>query len=251
MENTSSNSPLQIRETHRAIQHYNSKIRFTQLIPNMSKKPKRCYMKSGKIQILYRVIIWNRYLEQVFEVKVHIFQEQFEGPGPDGTFQPLPPADQANKDNYAVIEIVDDDPLEKLTEQDVLNEIISTQKFPEKNHIGLYKIYSSQAIAIINPPDFFKLPPILIRIHHIEKHSTFGEEDVIIINLWLETPNGYAYVPVAVFTDSPEAQDNVEKTVLSNTCRSKRSVGQKRRVTSIGAWQYYVCRLDNANPAFS
>ena len=46
---------------------------------------------------------------------------------------------------------------------------------------------------------------MLIRVHHIEKESTFGEEDVIIINLWQETPIGYAYVPVAVFSDSSEA----------------------------------------------
>ena len=52
---------------------------------------------------------------------------------------------------------------------------------------------------------------MLIRLHHIEKHSTFGEEDVIIINLWQETPSGYAYVPVAIFSDSPEAQKRWEK----------------------------------------
>jgi len=71
----------------------------------------------------------------------------------------------------------------------------------------LWKVYASQAIAIIHPPDFFNLPPMLIRVHHNEKHSTFGEEDVITINLWLETPDGNSYVPVAVLNDSPQAQD--------------------------------------------
>ena len=33
-----------------------------------------------------------------------------------------------------------------------------------------------------------------------------AKTDVIIINLWLETPNGHAYVPVAVLGDSPKAQ---------------------------------------------
>ena len=46
---------------------------------------------------------------------------------------------------------------------------------------------------------------MLIRIHHVEKHSTFGAEDVILINLWLETTRGPAYVPVAVLSDSPTA----------------------------------------------
>ena len=125
------------------------------------------------------------------------------GPGPYGTFYPLPP-EPAKKGDYPVIEIVNEDPSGKMTEQDVLNEIINARKNPPKNQ--LWKVYSSQAIAIIHPPDFFNLPPMLIRAHHIEKHSTFGETDVIIINLWLETPNGHAYVPVAVLGNSPKAQ---------------------------------------------
>jgi len=125
------------------------------------------------------------------------------GPEPHGTFHPLPP-DPAKKSEYPVIEIVDDDPLGKLTEQDVLNLIVNAQKNPSKSN--LWRFYASQAIAIIHPPDFFDLPPMLIRVNHVEKHSTLGAEDVIIINLWLETPNGPAYVPVAALVDSPKTQ---------------------------------------------
>jgi len=131
------------------------------------------------------------------------FPGAIRGPGPHGTFYPLPP-NAAKKGDSPVIEIVDGDPSGKLTEQDVLSEIINAQKIPPKNQ--LVKVYSSQAIAIIHPPDFLSLPSMLIRAHHIEKHSTFGEQDTIIINLWLETPNGHAYVPVAVLSDSPQAQ---------------------------------------------
>jgi sugar-specific transcriptional regulator TrmB len=148
-------------------------------------------------------------LKSLFGTRVRSQSAYFPGaicsPGSDGTFQPLPPADPT-KNNYAVIKIVDNDPLRKMTEQDVLNEIINAQKSSLKNQPSISKIYSSQAIAIINPPDLFKLPPMLIRFHHIEKYSTFGEEDAIIINLWLETPSGPAYVPVAVFGDSPKYQ---------------------------------------------
>ncbi len=91
-----------------------------------------------------------------------------------------------------------------MTEQDVLNEIINSQKNPPKKQ--QWKVYSSQATAIIHLPDFFNLPPMLIRAHNIEKHSILGEKDVIMINLWLETPSGHAYVPVAVLGDSPKAQ---------------------------------------------
>ncbi len=149
-------------------------------------------------------------LKSIFGTPVRSQSAYFPGAirrsGPEGTFQPLPPSDESIKDTYEVIKIVDDDPLNKLTEQDVLNEIIKKQKFQGVNQIDPIRVYSSQAIAIINPPNFLKLPPILIRIHHIEKNSTSGGEDAIIINLWLETKNDHAYVPVAVFTDSSKAQ---------------------------------------------
>jgi hypothetical protein len=126
--------------------------------------------------------------------------------GPNGIMYPLPPADSTKKDEQVVVEIVDDDTLGKMTEMDVLNEIINVQKSLPQNQDDLIRIYSSQAIAIIHPPEFFKLPPMLIRFHHIEKHSTLGEENAIIINLWLETTNGHAYVPVAVISDSLKNQ---------------------------------------------
>ena len=134
------------------------------------------------------------------------FPGAIRSPGPEGKFNPVPPVDPEKRDSYAVIEIVNEDPLGKLTEKDVLNEIITGQDSRPKERQGLNKIYSSQAIAIIHPPAFFKLPPMLIRVHHIEKHSTFGEENVIMISLWRETINGPAYVPVAVLSDKPKAQ---------------------------------------------
>ena len=148
-------------------------------------------------------------LKSIFGTGVRSQSAYFPGairsPGPDGTFNPLLPADLLKKDRYIVAEFIDEDPLGKLKEQDVLNEIITAQKSPPKKQHGSCKVYSSQAIALIHPPDFFKLPPMIIRIHHIEKHSTFGAEDVIMVNLWRETASGPAYVPVAVLSDRPEA----------------------------------------------
>ncbi len=134
------------------------------------------------------------------------FPGAIRSPGPYGTFQPVPPTDPAKKDHYSIVEIVDEDPLGKLTEKDVLNEIIDAQKSPPKNQPGPNRIYSTQAIAVIHLPDFFRLPSLLIRVHHIEKNSTFGEEDAVIINLWMEATSSFAYVPVAVFSNNPNAQ---------------------------------------------
>ena len=136
------------------------------------------------------------------------FPGAIRGTGPSGTFYPVSP-DSSTRDKYPFIEIVDNDPSGKMTEQDVLNEIITAQKNPPVNKA--WKFYSSQAVAIIHPPDFFNLPPMLIRVHHIEKHSTSGEQEVLMISSWLETPNGPAYVPVAVLVNSAQAKPYWEK----------------------------------------
>jgi sugar-specific transcriptional regulator TrmB len=158
-------------------------------------------------------------LKSIFGARVRSQSAYFPGaiqsPGPDGTIYPLSPSDSAKKGDQVVIEIVDDDPLRKISEQDILNEFMTGQKVPPKNQAETIKIYSSQAIAIIHPSDLFKLPSMLIRCHHIEKNSAWGEEDAIIINLWLETPNGSAYVPVAIFGDSPNYQNYWRKNYLA------------------------------------
>jgi hypothetical protein len=137
-----------------------------------------------------------------------LFPGAIRGPGPYGKFTSLPP-DPAKRDGYPVIEIVDEDPSGKLTEQDVIAEIMGAQKSLPTNQ--KWRFYYVSAVAIIHPPDFFNLPPMLIRAHHIEKHSTFDEQDVLMVNLWLDTPSGYAYVPVAVLTSRPQAKPFWEK----------------------------------------
>jgi sugar-specific transcriptional regulator TrmB len=124
-------------------------------------------------------------------------------PGPHGRFYPLPPAPAA-KGKFPIIQIIDEDPTKKLTEQDVLDEFISPKKNPPNNQ--LWSVYSSQAIAIIHTPDYFNLPPVLIRAHHVEERSTGGAENVIMVNLWLEISSVYAYIPVAVLCNNPRKQ---------------------------------------------
>ncbi len=146
-------------------------------------------------------------LESIFESNVRVrvpalFPGAIRGPGPFGSLYPLVP-DPSKKAEHEIIEILDDDPQRKLTEQDVVHEIIMAKRKTGESQVG--KLYSSQATAVIHSPDFFNLPPFLIRVHHIEKQSTFGEQGIIMINLWRETPFGFAYVPVAVLSDRPQA----------------------------------------------
>jgi hypothetical protein len=66
-------------------------------------------------------------------------------------------------------------------------------------------MYATAALALIHPPKTFNLPDMLIRINQIDKRSTFGAEDVIVVYLWQETPNGHAYIQAACIGDNPVA----------------------------------------------
>ena len=96
---------------------------------------------------------------------------------------------------------------ETATEKEVLNKIINTEKFPREIQVsGPMKLHGSLASAVIHPPSHFNLPDMVITVFHVEKHSSFGEEDAMLIYLWLETPTGSVYVPVAYVGDNPRAQ---------------------------------------------
>jgi sugar-specific transcriptional regulator TrmB len=94
-----------------------------------------------------------------------------------------------------------------LTEKEVLNKIIHARKYPTKESNGPSVMYATTGSAVIHPPDYFNLPDTMISVFHIEKQSTLGEEDAMIVFLWLAMPKGYNYVPVAIIGDNPRAHD--------------------------------------------
>ena len=99
-------------------------------------------------------------------------------------------------------------PLENLTEKDILNKILTAQRIPVKDPSKeIIRHYGTNAQAIIHPPPHFNLPDILFHIFHIDKNSSYGVEDSMIVMLWLETPRGYTYVPVAFVEDNPEVAE--------------------------------------------
>ena len=99
-------------------------------------------------------------------------------------------------------------PLEKATEKDILNKILTALRIPVKDPAKeITRYYGTVAQAIIHPPAYFSLPNTLFHIFHLGKNSAFGAEDAIFVMLWLETPKGYAYVPVAYVGDNPEAAE--------------------------------------------
>jgi hypothetical protein len=93
-----------------------------------------------------------------------------------------------------------------ITEKDVLNKIINVKKIPAKEPSkDMPVLYGSLATAVIHPPEYFNLPDMIITACHIDKQSALGPEDMLMINLWLETPEGHDYVPVATVGDNPKA----------------------------------------------
>jgi sugar-specific transcriptional regulator TrmB len=113
--------------------------------------------------------------------------------------------------------IIDFKPPGTITEREVMNKIIHAQKIPAKDSPKkVSRMYASIGIAAIHPPDYLNLPEMLVHIDKVEKQSTFGAEDALTIFLWLETPKGHVYVPVATLGDSPQVQP-IRKAVFANT----------------------------------
>jgi sugar-specific transcriptional regulator TrmB len=104
--------------------------------------------------------------------------------------------------------IIDFKPFGTITEKEVLNKILHAMKIPAKNPFkDISKGYGSYAVGVIHPPNQFNLPDMMIQAWRHDKQSSFGEEDTIIVYLWLETPRGHAYVPVTIAGDNPNGQN--------------------------------------------
>ena len=79
------------------------------------------------------------------------------------------------------------------------------KKLPERllkaarKHGVASAIYGS---AIISPPSHLKIPEMQISALNFDEKSTLGEGEMLLINLWLETPKGEAFVPVAIVTNA-------------------------------------------------
>jgi hypothetical protein len=105
----------------------------------------------------------------------------------------------------------------KATEKEVLNRIINAKKYPGENWPkDIVRYYGSDATAVIHPPSSFNLPDMMIWVFNYNKQSSFGAEDRLRIYLWLETPQGHAYVPVVQVTDNPKAM-KFWKTAMAGT----------------------------------
>ena len=94
----------------------------------------------------------------------------------------------------------------RLSQRDIVNKMITPKSEQNSGEtVPEVKTYGTNCQAIVRLPTEFNVPNLLIHIYHMEKHSTFGPENVVILHPWLQTPQGYAYVLSATFTDNPKA----------------------------------------------
>jgi len=121
--------------------------------------------------------------------------------GKPSTFRRFPPALSPD------VNVVDEKEQGVITEREVINRIIKTNREPMDNSLPKRIIACcSIGFALVHPPNHFSLPVILIEAMHIDKKSTFGAEDALMIYFWLDTPMGFKYVPMAVVGDNPRGR---------------------------------------------
>jgi sugar-specific transcriptional regulator TrmB len=95
-----------------------------------------------------------------------------------------------------------------ITEKDILEKMgkihIVSAEDPLKDTTIMYG-YGAQ--ALINPPEHFDLPKMIIMVFHCNEPSTFGVENWLIVQAEMSTPKGKAFVPVTIVGDNPLATD--------------------------------------------
>ncbi len=125
--------------------------------------------------------------------------------GPFGA--PLFPMPKDDLRSKLIYKVIDFKPPGIIKEKDLLNKIIHAKKIiPKDPFKDISAAYGSHAFGIIHLPDRFNLPDMLIQAWRHDKQSSFGEGETIIVYLWLETPQGYAYVPVAIAEYNPNGR---------------------------------------------
>lgn len=107
--------------------------------------------------------------------------------------------------------------IDQISETDILDKIAEEKKFSNCKNRKLFtnaRFFGSRAFAVIHPPISFNLSDMIIGVFHHDHYSTFGAENIIMINLWQETKEGFFYVPVAYAQDNPNSL-NYRKKILA------------------------------------
>jgi sugar-specific transcriptional regulator TrmB len=108
-----------------------------------------------------------------------------------------------------------------ITEKEVLSKMANAEKHAVQTPLTEKVVfYGSRAAVVIHPPDYFNLPEMIINVSHWNEKSSFGPENWMLIYLWLDTPKGKAFVPVAFVQDRAICSD-LRKAIYVDTPAAK------------------------------
>ena len=108
-----------------------------------------------------------------------------------------------------------------LAEEEIIKKISNAKKQNLKTDItDKAMFYGSRASAIIHPPKYLNLPEMIISVACWNEKSSFGPENWLTINLWLETPKGNAFLPVAIIQGNSKGLD-LRKQIYTGTPAAK------------------------------
>ena len=93
-----------------------------------------------------------------------------------------------------------------LIEKDVVDKITNAQRLVVRDPmVDSSRMFASVGIAVIHPPESFKLPGLIILAFHVDKSSSFGAEDYLVVYQQLK-PNG-PYFPVSIAGENVNARE--------------------------------------------
>jgi sugar-specific transcriptional regulator TrmB len=96
---------------------------------------------------------------------------------------------------------------ENIDEKTVLEKIEKEKKLATKDFAGwesIIRYFGSRAFATIPPIPALSLPKMVVGVVYHDKHSTFGIENWLVINIWQKNKECYGFIPVAFVQDSPK-----------------------------------------------
>jgi len=101
---------------------------------------------------------------------------------------------------------VNEPKLGSIAEKEIIAKIAKTHRTsPQDPMEDTTFMCGKGAQALISPPKHFDLPDMVLTVFHCDEQSTYGLENWLIVQAWMETPRGYAFVPVTIVGDNPQA----------------------------------------------
>jgi sugar-specific transcriptional regulator TrmB len=159
-------------------------------------------------------------------------------------------------DRVARADFWDKTHVKKISEQDVINKILNCKSSSRKSKTDKPIILCcNHAVAIIRSHENFNLPDTVIEAFKIDDRSSFGAEDGLVVYLWLNTPIGYRYVPVATVQDNPRASELWHKLYVDTPAEKNSYLVEKEELqmqvhgnTFFVGWTRPIPLLPNQEP---